>query len=1023
MSAHGTNGKDKRTGFPRTIRALALPIILIWVAFTAATNLLVPQVEKVGMANAVSMSPQDAPAVIAAKRMGEKFQESKSDSIAMVVLVGDEPLGESAREYYNSLIDKFEADPKHVEHVHDFWGDMITAAGVQSSDGKAAYVQLNLAGDQGSTEGNHSVEAVREIIHDNPPPAGLQAYVTGPAPLTTDSLEASDSGMIKMTVVTMIVITIMLALVYRSASTVLLILAIVGIEMGASRGVVAVIGHLGLMDFSTFSVPLMTALAIAAGTDYAIFLLGRYHEARQNGEDPESAYYTAFHGVGHVILGSGLTIAGAMLTLRLTRLSYFNSLAYPSAIALLIVVAAALTVAPAVLVVASRRGLLDPKRMMKTRGWRKVGTATVRWPKPILAAATSVVLLGILAMIGYKTSYDDRRYIPADVPANIGYAAAEKHFSTARLNPDIMTIETDHDMRNPTDMIVLDRIAKALFRIEGIAMVQSITRPLGSPIAHSSIPYQISMSTVPITQNLQFLKQRVGDISGMSDDLGAMIASMTQMQNLMTQMSGSMNETVQSANGMVESANGMVGAGQRSVADMDAMKVTLDEMRDRVADFDDAVRPIRNYFYWEPHCLNISVCEGIRAAFDATDGISQFSDNMAALQTDVGAMIGGMDEMVRGMDQMVGGMGDMNALFPQMVSQFPPLIGTATMMQQTLQTIHSTFDGMITQMQQMTDTATAMGEAFDASKSDDYFYLPPEVFANADFQKGLKLFLSPDGKAARLIITHDVNPASEEGISVVDDQLTAAHEAVKGTSLAGADIYLTGTAATYRDIQSGAKYDTMIAAFAALTLIFIVMLIITRALVASMVIVGTVVISLGAAFGLSVFIFERVMGVELNWIVLAFAVIILMAVGSDYNLLLVSRFKEEIGAGINTGIIRSMGSTGTVVTAAGLVFAFTMGAMISGDLLNVGQGGMTIGIGLLLDTLIVRSLMTPSIAAILGPWFWWPLKVRSRPSYSERMHHVTRRNAVFEDIFNPEPHRDDDGGAAPDGKFVPAGTP
>ena len=968
MSAHQ---KETRTRIPRTIRALAVPIILVWVAYTAAVNLLVPQVEKVGMANAVSMSPQDAPAVIAAKRMGQKFGESSSDSIAMVVLIGDQPLGEAAHRYYSTLVDKFKADKKHVEHVHDFWGDMITAAGVQSSDGKAAYVQLNLAGDQGSTEGNHSVDAVRKIIDDTPPPAGLKAYVTGPAPLTTDSLEASDRGMIKMTVVTMIVITIMLALVYRSLSTVLLILAIVGVEMGAARGSVAVVGHLGLMDFSTFSVPLMTALSIAAGTDYAIFLIGRYHEARQNGEDPESAYYTAFHGVGHVILGSGLTIAGAMLTLRLTRLSYFNSLAYPSALALIIVVAAAMTVAPAILVVGSRFGLLDPKRMMKTKGWRKVGTATVRWPKPILAAATSIVLLGLLAMIGYKTSYDDRRYIPADVPANVGYTAAEKHFSTARLNPDIMTIQSDHDMRNPTDMIVLDRIAKALFRIEGIAMVQSITRPLGSPIAHSSIPYQVSMASVPITQNLQFLSERVGDISKMSDDMGGMIASMTQMQALMVKFSEAMHTTVGSANGMVDSAH-------RSVADMNTMKVTLDQMRDHIADFDDAVHGIRNYFYWDEHCFNIPACWGVRSAFDAMDGVNTFSDNMASLQTDMSAMVDGMDKMV-------SGMGDIDALVPRMVEQFPPIIATATAMQSTLQTIHSSFDGLIVQMQQMTDTATAMGEAFDASKSDDYFYLPPEVFANPDFQKGLKLFLSPDGKAARFIITHDVNPASEEGISVVDDQLTAAHEAVKGTNLAGADIYLTGTAATYRDVQAGAKYDTMIAAFAALTLIFIVMLIITRALVASMVIVGTVVISLGAAFGISVFVFERLVGIELNWIVLAFAVIILMAVGSDYNLLLVSRFKEEIGAGINTGIIRSMGSTGTVVTAAGLVFAFTMGSMISGDLLNVGQGGMTIGIGLLLDTLIVRSLMTPSIAAILGPWFWWPLKVRQRPAYSERM--------------------------------------
>ncbi len=993
VAAHGT-----RPAIPRTIRALAVPIILAWVAITAALNLLIPQVEKVGMANAVSMSPQDAPAVIAAKRMGAKFQESTSDSIAMVVLIGDEPLGDDARRYYDTLVAEFESDARHVEHVANFWGDMITAAGVQSSDGKAAYVQLNLVGDQGSTQGNESVEAVREIIHDNPPPAGLNAYVTGPAPLTTDSLEASDSGMIKMTVVTMIVITIMLALVYRSVSTVLLILVIVGIEMGSARGAVALIGHLNLIDFSTFSVPLLTALAIAAGTDYAIFLIGRYHEARQNGEEPEQAYYTAFHGVGHVILGSGLTVAGAMLTLRLTRLAYFNSLAYPSAIALIIVLAAALTAAPAVLVVGSRFGLLEPKRMLKTRGWRKVGTATVRWPKPILAASTAVVLLGILAMVGYKTSYNDRHYIPADVPANVGYAAAEKHFSSARLNPDIMTIESDHDMRNPTDMIVLDRVAKALFRIEGIAMVQSITRPLGSPIAHSSIPYQISMSSVPITQNLQFLKQRVGDISGMSDDLGSMIASMTQMQQLMERLSGAMDTTVGTARGALDTA-------RLTVDDVTVMQGTLDEIRDNLADFDDAARPLRNYFYWEPHCINITVCDGIRAVFDASDGVDTFSQNMTALRTNMESLLGGMDGVIGGMD-------DMNALVPQLVSQFPPIIATATAMQGTLQTIESSFDGLITQMQQMTDTATAMGEAFDASKSDDYFYLPPEVFANPDFQKGLKLFLSPDGKAARLIITHDVDPASEEGISVVDDQLVAAHEAIKGTALAEADVYLTGTAATYRDIQSGAKYDTMIAAFAALTLIFIVMLILTRALVASMVIVGTVVISLGAAFGLSVLIWERLIGMELNWIVLAFAVIILMAVGSDYNLLLVSRFKEEIGAGINTGIIRSMGSTGSVVTAAGLVFAFTMGSMAAGDLLNVGQGGTTIGIGLLLDTLIVRSLMTPSIAAILGPWFWWPLKVRSRPAYSERMHAVTSRSAA----------QVPGGGDLPDADLVPSSS-
>jgi putative drug exporter of the RND superfamily len=109
-------------------------------------------------------------------------------------------------------------------------------------------------------------------------------------------------------------------------------------------------------------------------------------------------------------------------------------------------------------------------------------------------------------------------------------------------------------------------------------------------------------------------------------------------------------------------------------------------------------------------------------------------------------------------------------------------------------------------------------------------------------------------------------------------------------------------------------------------------------------------------------------------------VIVLLAVGSDYNLLLVSRMKEEIGAGLNTGIIRAMGGTGKVVTNAGLVFAFTMMAMAVSDLRIIAQVGTTIGLGLLFDTLIVRSFMTPSIAALLGRWFWWPQMVRSRPA-------------------------------------------
>ncbi|HET9891331.1 MAG TPA: MMPL family transporter, partial [Mycobacterium sp.] len=476
----------------RTIRRLSVPILLFWVGLAAVTNIVVPQLEAVGEAHAVSMSPDDAPAVQAMKRVGHVFREFDTDSAVMVVLDGQAPLGDAAHRFYADLMGKLSQDTAHVEHIQDFWGDPLTAAGSQSADGKAAYVQVYLAGHQGETLANESVDAVRRIVSKAVPPNGVRAYVAGPAAVTTDQLEFGNKSARKVMGVTVGVIVLMLLIVYRSLVTVLLTLLMVFIELPAVQGVIALLGSHGVIGLSTFAVQILPILAIAAGTDYAIFVVGRYQEARQAGEDSEAAYYTMFGGSAHVVLGSGLTIAGAMLCLSFTTLPYFRTLGAPCAIGMFTMVAGALTLGPAVITLGSRFGLLDPKRKIKTRGWRRVGTAVVRWPAPILAASSAAALVGLLALPSFTTSYNDRNYLPAITPSNMGYTAAERHFSPARLNPDLLLLESDHDMRNPADMLILDRVAKAVYGADGVARVQSITRPLGSPIPHTSIPFQVS---------------------------------------------------------------------------------------------------------------------------------------------------------------------------------------------------------------------------------------------------------------------------------------------------------------------------------------------------------------------------------------------------------------------------------------------------------------------------------------------------------------------------------------------------
>ena len=922
---------------PRMVRLFSVPILLGWLVLVAVLNTAIPQLEIVGQQHSVSLAPNDAPSLQAMQRVGEVFDEFNSNSSAMIVLEGDAPLGDEAHEYYDGLIAQLRADTKHVQNVQDFWGDPLTASGAQSADNKAAYVQLYLAGNQGETLANESVQAVRDIVANSTPPQGVQVFVTGPAAMTYDQQHAGDKGVHKITAVTLVVILVMLLFVYRSVVTVVMVLLMVGVQVAAARGVVALLGYHDLIGLSTFAVNLLTTMAIAAATDYAIFILGRYHEAMLSGEDRETAFYTMYHGTAHVILGSGLTIAGATFCLHFTRLPYFQTLGVPLAIGMLIAVAAALTMAPAILTIGSHFGLFDPKRQMKTQGWRRIGTAVVRWPGPILIASTALALVGLLALPSYTNNYNDREYLPPELPANLGYQAADRHFPQARLNPELLLIETDQDLRNSADMLVIDKVAKNIFRIPGVGRVQAITRPEGTPIAHTSIPFIISMSGATQQLNMSYMQDRMKDMIKMGDEMQGTVDNMERQLQVMTELTGVTHD--------------MVGKTKQMVA-------TTKDLRDKIANFDDFFRPIRNYFYWEPHCFDIPICQAMRSVFDSIDSVDILTENLESVTVD--------------MDRL-------DTLMPQMLTIMPPMIENMKTMRTMMLTMQSTMGGMQDQMQEMQDNATAMGQAFDAARNDDTFYLPPEVFENEEFKRGMKMFISPDGKSVRFIISHEGDPATPEGIALIDKIKNVAFESIKGTPLEGSKVYLGGTASAYKDMQHGANYDLMIAGLASLCLIFIIMLILTRSVIAAAVIVGTVALSLGTSFGISVLIWQHILGIPLHWMVLAMSVIILLAVGSDYNLLLVSRFKEEIGAGINTGIIRSMAGTGAVVTSAGLVFAFTMASMLVSDLLVAGQVGSTIALGLLFDTLVVRSFMTPSIAALLGRWFWWPQHVRQRP--------------------------------------------
>jgi RND superfamily putative drug exporter len=225
-----------------------------------------------------------------------------------------------------------------------------------------------------------------------------------------------------------------------------------------------------------------------------------------------------------------------------------------------------------------------------------------------------------------------------------------------------------------------------------------------------------------------------------------------------------------------------------------------------------------------------------------------------------------------------------------------------------------------------------------------------------------------------------LNPFSSEAMDQVNEIGDVARGAQPNTALSDATISMGGFPAALRDTRDYYQQDIRYIIIATLIVVLLTLMVLLRAIVAPLYLVGSVVISYFAAIGIGVLTFQFLLGQQLHWSVPPLAFVVLVAVGADYNMLLVSRMRDESPHSVRYGIMRTLSSTGGVITAAGLIFAASMAGLLFSSIGIVIQGGLVIGVGILLDTFVVRTITVPAMAALVGRANWWPSGVGARRS-------------------------------------------
>ncbi len=232
--------------------------------------------------------------------------------------------------------------------------------------------------------------------------------------------------------------------------------------------------------------------------------------------------------------------------------------------------------------------------------------------------------------------------------------------------------------------------------------------------------------------------------------------------------------------------------------------------------------------------------------------------------------------------------------------------------------------------------------------------------------------VSDDGKLQQLDVTLSYDPYSDEASELVTPMRETAAEAADGaTALVG------GVSAQNFDTQETVRDDAKLIVPLILILIFVILSILLRALVAPLYLVGTVVLSYAFAVGATALIFTELFNQpDTDPGLATFAFIFLVALGVDYNIFLISRIREEAAfQETKEAVISGLEKTGGVITSAGLILAGTFGALMALPLETLFQIGFTVAFGLLIDTFVIRTLLVPAIAFKLGERNWWPSKI------------------------------------------------
>lgn len=654
--------------------------------------------------------------------------------------------------------------------------------------------------------------------------------------------------------------------------------------------------------------------------------------------------------------------------------------------------------------------------------WTRVATTVHDHPVRVFVASLLVVLLPALAVPMITLSYDTLEELPDDAESVRSFELLAEHFPPGELSPLILVIDDDEPVTSAGSLRALGDMSTTLRRLPGVGSVRSVAMPTNGerPETQASNDQisqfrsfddqlaqaadgagQLRDGAARLEDGLARVDQRLPELSGglaeaedgtaqlldgvrrARDGVRQLLDGVARLQEGVGELRGGLVEARDGARRLHDDVAVPAEQAIRDAWDTLTEQFTVGRVDPAYVEALEEVGQVYGRITGEdprtgeqvdasyaglPEALD-ELAGGLGEAVDGTarldDGLDRFADGLVELD-------GGLARLEDGLAQLRGGLAEARPGVAQLQEGIGRLRDGAQQLVAGADELSTRLAEGAAQVREV-DLASLI-PALGGEEAGPFLVTAGLLDALPEVREELDLFLANDDTRTRVFVGLATDPFANEAVASVDEIRHLAEVSLNESPLEDATVRATGITAFFDAVDEAADADLPLLVGAVVLGVFLVLVLLLRALVAPIYMVVTVLLSFGAALGLTAILFMGILGQEaLVWWLPPFVFVLLVALGADYNIYLMSRVREEAETKTTRrAVADATRSTGGVITSAGLILAGTFAALMAAEVQSLVQMGFATTVGILLDTFIVRSLLVPSLATLIGRHNWWP---------------------------------------------------